>query len=308
MRIRRYLLALVLGSLCLDAARSAAAAPSEDRRLAGRARVYSQLDQGSLEAVSTREAILSITEGNASATRIWQVLEHGEKVECLDCIPKVSKLLFNANAKTREISAWWLRRRIFGVFGKGEVYSQIVGTLNDKAQSEQMRAYAANALGEFLSNAGVKHVAKAVREDSSALVRAASVRALERLNTQGPTGELAFAIGDNDESVRLAALSAAIHVHVFSGIEAVATRLSDPSAVVRRRAAETLGALRATDAVAGLVALTSPQREADASVRAAAFWALGQLADASARDAVRAGESDPDPFAQSAARIALRRL
>ena len=55
------------------------------------------------------------------AAAIWQALEHGEKVECLDCIPAVEKLLYDGNAKNREIAAWWLRRRIFGVFGPGEV-------------------------------------------------------------------------------------------------------------------------------------------------------------------------------------------
>ena len=34
--------------------------------------------------------------------------------------------------KTREIAAWWLRRRIFGVFGPGEVYQQTVQTLADR--------------------------------------------------------------------------------------------------------------------------------------------------------------------------------
>ena len=57
-------------------------------------------------------------------TLIWETLEHGEKVECLDCIPVVAPLLYDSNAKNREIAAWWLRRRIFGVFGPGEVYEQ----------------------------------------------------------------------------------------------------------------------------------------------------------------------------------------
>ncbi len=32
-------------------------------------------------------------------------------------------------AQTREIAAWWLRRRIFGVFGPGQVYQQTINTL-----------------------------------------------------------------------------------------------------------------------------------------------------------------------------------
>ncbi len=57
------------------------------------------------------------------------------------------------NPKTREISAWWLRRRIFGVFGKGEAYEQIINTIGDQSVSPLKRAYAANALGEFLEGA-----------------------------------------------------------------------------------------------------------------------------------------------------------
>ena len=40
---------------------------------------------------------------------MWETLEHGEKVECLDCIPLVAPLLYDSNAKTREIAAWSAR-------------------------------------------------------------------------------------------------------------------------------------------------------------------------------------------------------
>ena len=51
--------------------------------------------------------------------------------------PSVEKLLYDANAKNREISAWWLRRRIFGVFGPGEVYERMVTqTLANARRSE----------------------------------------------------------------------------------------------------------------------------------------------------------------------------
>ena len=86
----------------------------------GRAAVYRSLDAESLEHVTSSQALADeLRFDNAAPTRIWKLLEHGEKVECLDCIPRVSRLLFDSNAKTREISAWWLRRRIFGVFEIG---------------------------------------------------------------------------------------------------------------------------------------------------------------------------------------------
>jgi HEAT repeat protein len=228
-------------------------------------------------------------------------------VECLSCIPYVAKLLYDSNAKTREISAWWLRRRIFGVFGPGQVYSQVVGTLTGDS-SDVRRARAADALGEFLVGTGVPLVARAAVTDASPLVRVSAVRALERLNNEGPAGELGTAISDTAPEVRLAALRASAKVHVFSHLDQVVGRLSDENADVRRRAAEVLGSLRANDAVVGLIALASPDTESDARVRAAAVAALGKIGDPVAADAVRAAEADPDGIVQSVARIALRNL
>jgi len=274
---------------------------------AGRAAVYQQLPQTSLEHVSTPDSIKSITMGNVGPTEIWTTLEHGEKVECLDCIPGVAHMLYDGNAKTREISAWWLRRRIFGVFGPGQVYSQVMTTLTTDA-SETRRSYAAEALGEFLLADGIPLVATAATTDTSALVRTAAVKALMRLNDEGPNGELGAAISDSAPEVRLAALGATVRINVFTHVDLVAGALSDSDADVRRRAAEVLGTFQATDAVAGLIALTSPDNEKDARVRTAAVAALGRIADPSARDAVNAALSDPDALVQSVAQIASRRL
>ena len=89
---------------------------------------------------------------------------------------------------------------------------------------------------------------------------------------------------------------------------AIAGRLGDSSAPVRRHAAQTLGTMRASDAVLGLVALTRPEIEADASVRAAAVWALGRIDDPAgeAAGAIGAAMSDPDKFVRDAANIAAR--
>ena len=59
---------------------------------------------------------------SGSPMEIWETLEHGESVECLDCVAAVAPLLYAGDSHTREIAAWWLRRRTFGVFGAGEVY------------------------------------------------------------------------------------------------------------------------------------------------------------------------------------------
>ncbi len=299
--------------LCLSAlllATGGIAADAEDpaRVYSGRAETYQNLAPESLERLSTPDAIKAATMPNVAPTRIWRTLEHAERVECLDCIPYVSKLLYQGDARTREIGAWWLRRRVFGVFGPGEVYSQVVDTLGDPEQSEARRAYAAEALGEFLTHAGLAPVARAAIEDPSARVRLSAVNALRRLGHQGPDGELGQAIGDSDEKVRLAALSASVRINTFSHVDAVVERIGDESAIVRRRAAQVLGTLRSSDAVVGLIALTSPDSESDARVRASAVFALGQIGEPSAKEAVQAAQDDPDGFVRDAARIALRRL
>ncbi|HYQ17592.1 MAG TPA: HEAT repeat domain-containing protein [Polyangiaceae bacterium] len=295
---------VVLGTLLLSAGASA----DEPNITRGRAEVYKQLSPESLETISTREQISKLDAANLAPTRIWKVLEHGEKLECLACVPVVSKLLYNSQPKTREIAAWWLRRRIFGVFGPGQVYEQTVSALGNKSETESHRVYAANALGEFLSTSGVPALSKAALGDESALVRAAAVSGLERLNSSGASGELTGALGDSDETVRLAALHATTHINSFTDVEAVVALIGDSSSLVRRRAAEALGVMKAADAVAGLIALASADQESDAQVRTAAIWALGQIGDPAAREVIRAAQQDADVSVHSAANVSARLL
>lgn len=300
----------VIATFALSLAFAGTASPSsaDPSVHAGRASTYRSLQANSLEDVTPAEAIKRIQLENISPNAIWKLLEHAEKVECLSCIPIVAKRLYDAHPKTREISAWWLRRRIFGVFGKGEIYSQVIATLNDQKESESRRAYAANAIGEFLSPAGVRHVAEAAVKDPSARVREAALLALVRLNHEGPNQAIGAALFDEDENVRLTAVKAASSVNVFSNLSELVELIGDDSPRVRRRAAEALGSMRVRDAVSGLAALASESREASAEVRQAAVWALGQLGEPEGKSAVEEALTDSDPQVRDAARIALRRL
>jgi len=318
---RRFLTVSITLTAAALASLSSAADATDTTHL-GRSSVYGNLSNSSLESISTSQRLLGLLsyedknthkrfanlETSFAPTQYWTLLEHGERVECLDCVPFVSKLLYSSNAKSREISAWWLRRRIFGVFGKGEAYEQTINTISNPQASELSRTYAANALGEFLEGAGIAPVSKALLEDRSPMVRLAAANALIRLNNQGPNSELSSALSDEDEEVRLAALNGVTHINVFSNVDRVVALISDPSALVRRRAAQTLGTLKSADAIVGLISLTSEGSEADAGVRAAAVWALGQIADPQALDAVLAAVNDSDSGVRDAARVASHRL
>lgn len=294
----------VLGALAISATLMAGSSAAKN----GQARHYDQMHQNSLEGITTPQQIMNIKPGTVAPTEIWRRLEHAEKLECLNCIPVVSTLLYDGNAKTREISAWWLRRRIFGVFGPGQVYQKTLLAAQDQTLSEQKRAFATEALGEFLVGAGVPVLAKSATTDTSAMVRKAAVHGLWRINSQGPAGELGLAMSDPDEGVRLEALYAATRVNVFTNIDAVVQRISDASPLVRKRAAEALGQMKAADAVVGLIALTDKNTEQNPTVRAASVAALGRIRDQAAKDAVKAAQSDPNQFVRDAAQIALRQF
>jgi len=270
----------------------------------GLAGVYGALSPDQAEFLSSPDAIKSAAASGAP-TLVWETLEHGEKIECLDCIALVSPLLYDANAKTREIAAWWLRRRIFGVFGQGEVYQQTIQTLQTNADPVT-RSYAAYALGEFFASPGIDACASALLTDGDARVRSAAASALGRLNDDGG-GALGRALGDTDPTVRLAALASAGRVNAFSSASALAALTSDTSSDVRRRAIEVLDALDVRDAVAPVTA--AAQNDADPRVRAVACHALGTFGNSSVLPVLQnLSQNDPDVFVRDQATIAMLRL
>jgi HEAT repeat protein len=309
-RTKSYVVVLGIAAAAGVGALRAHADSSSAALVKGPASIYKGIRADQIEQVTPADRIMSTATkaiGGHSSSAIWQALEHGEKVDCLACIPAVEKLLYVNDAKTREIAAWWLRRRMFGVFGPGQAYEKTIQTLQTGTEPAS-RAYAAEALGEFLSIGGVEPVATALVKDTSPLVRAAAARALDRLNTTGPNNELSKALSDTDATVRLTAMKAALHIQGFSDVASVAKLVSDPSAEVRRHAASALGSMKAKDSVAALISLTSPAQETDPVTRAEAAHALGRIGDLAAKDALLSAQSDPDMRVRDAATIALRTL
>lgn len=292
---------LALGLSSLVSGTNATATTAES--VASTQKIYGNIPPDQAEHISSSDRIKSAVAGG-SMMAIWETLEHGERVECLDCVEVVAGLLYDANPRTREISAWWLRRRMKGVFGPGEVYERTLNALKSNADP-QVRAYAANAVGEFLASPGVEAVSTALAQDPEPIVRAAAARALGRLNDDG-NGALARGLGDGDARVRLAALKSAGRLNTFKDSAALTRLATDGDVTVRRNAAELIGGMRLKDGVDGLIALT---QDPSASVRNAAAHSLGALHDPKARPALEAlANGDPDSLVRDQALIALRRL
>jgi hypothetical protein len=307
MAMRTTLLSTILGAaLACAALMSGGTAKSENpsKDGAGTAAVYGNIAPDQIEFLSTPDRIKSVASSGAP-TAIWETLEHGEKVECLDCIPVVEPLLYDANAKTREIAAWWLRRRVFGVFGSGEVYERTLSTLKQDGDPRR-RAFAAYALGEFLATPGIEACAAAVTADADPTVRVAAASALGRLNDDG-AGALGKAMADPDARVKIAAMSAASRVNQFADAASVTRGLGDGEPNVRRRALELLDAMHGRDAIATVNTLA--KSDPDANVRAAACHALGAFGDASVRATLEGiAQGDANGLVRDQAQIALRRL
>lgn len=296
------LAAVILAGASLLMGNDAGANASEN--IAGTQKVYGNIPPDQIERLSTGDRIKSAA-ASGSMMAIWETLEHGERVECIDCIPSVEPLIYDPTPRTREIAAWWLRRRVFGVWGPGQVYERTVQTLAGDPNPTR-RAYAAEALGEFLAAPGIDAVATAIDKDGDPNVRAAAAKALGRLNSDGK-GALSRALADADGRVKVAALKSAGRINAFTDIPAVTRLTSDGDASVRRNAAELLGALRAKDGAPGLMTLA--KSDPDANVRNAACHALGALHDPNARGVLEdVAKNDADRLVRDQASIALRRL
>jgi HEAT repeat protein len=272
------------------------------------------IQANSTEFISTEDAIVSMS-ATATPMAVWQTLEHGEAVNCLNCIGAVSPLLYDSNAKNREISAWWLRRRMIGVFGPGEVYEQTLTTLSTDP-SPTRRGYAASALGEFLGASGITPLATALTTDTDPGVRAAAASALGRLNDDGSNfgtsfpAALTVALGDTDSGVKIAALEAAGRVSslpdpTFS--TKVAGLMGDADPTVRAHAVQLLDEMQQKSAVAGMIALA--KADSDVNVRLNACHALGTFGDNSAQASLTyIAANDASGLVRDMATIALLRM
>jgi hypothetical protein len=287
--------ALWLCALCTPFAVSADQAP---QRAVVYDRELGELSPGTQAPPAERmvNAIRSASPGALTA-----MLEYGERVECLECIPLLeTKLLESGDAEVREMAAWWLRRRPFG-YGRAAVRMRAV-LIDDPDPVRRSRA--AEALGEFLDVSGLPALSQAVAEDGAPEVRLAGVRALGRLNARSGHAALAQAFTDDDARVRRAALDQVLKLNFWRDADAVIARLDDEDASVRQRAAQLAGELKAEAAVDRLEQVLRDDEAA--AVRQAAAWALGRIGGSAAQAALRdASERESDPRVEDALAVAV---
>lgn len=260
-------------------------------------RVRGELSPGT-QAPSTRSMLAAIDD--ASPSGLTAMLEYGERVECLECIPKLeAKLLDSSSADVREIAAWWLRRRPFG-YARAAVKMRT--TLEDSDDAIK-RSRAAEALGEFLDPGGVPALTHAVSDDAVPEVRLAAVRALGRLNARAGQAALVMAFDDQEPEIRRAALDQVLRVSFFQEHDAIIGKLQDRSAEVRLRAAQIIGQKQIQAGREGLEEML--MNDDSIPARQAAAWALGRLGDARSV-LIAAQDSEREPLVLDAIGIALR--
>lgn len=231
----------------------------------------------------------AIANADVNPSRLTSLLEYGERVECYSCVPEVQRLLLSSsNPEVRESAAWWLRRRPFAI---GAVFVQMRDVLS-RDGSDVRRQYAAEALGTLMDPHAVEPLGNAVMTDGAANVRAAAVRSLARLNVGRASTYLAAALRDRDVTVQAAALQALTEVGFFDEVEPLIGLLASTDTRIRRQAAQVVGLYHVEAAVPALAAMLVGDTEV--SVRTAAAWALGRIATAEARAALRDAEAMQD--------------
>jgi HEAT repeat protein len=226
---------------------------------------------GSAEAIQR-----AITSGSVDA--LSAELERSERLMCSNCVPMVRALVDHQDARVRRVAAWWLARR--GL--RSELFVEMALRLGQP--DSQKARNAADVLGGMRSLKAVEPLGAALNNPLfDAEARVAMAAALGRIGEPGGQAPLLQATAAADPRIRAAALSAMRDLRAPIDTARVAPLLEDADLGVRAEAIYTLGGTRghqlsiATRTTLATALLRRLTLDPEASVRAKAAWALGEI-------------------------------
>jgi hypothetical protein len=238
-----------------------------------------------------------------SVDSIKAELERTEFLVCAACVDLVTPLVDHPDARVRTVAAWWLARR-------GIAKTIQVQMLNRLSQPDSTAALnAADVLGEFHYVSSIPALGAALSNPLfSGEARAAMAKALGTIGRPAGTQYLTTALADSDPQVRSASLLALRTIPGFHDGSVAAPLISDGDARVRSDAVVTVGMFKYAGGAPALVAALSDPSQV---VRKKAAWALGEIgaSSATAGPALQnAAANDPSPLVRSLAKAALTKL
>ncbi len=251
---------------------------------------------------SSQAIVSAISSGSADA--IKSELERSEYLICAACVRYVLPLVDNNDASIRQVAAWWLVRRGVG----RQVYRDMLTRLG---QPDSLKARnAADVLGEFSYPQAIPALAAALSNpifDGES--RAAMAKALGSIRRPAAAAPLQAALTDPEALVRAASLTALRRVEGFRDGSVAVPLLADTNEGVRTEAVYTVAHLRTTTATTALVQVL--QNDASPNVRKRAAWALGQIGASAAIAGPalsQAATSDSSPLVRSLASASIAGL
>jgi HEAT repeat protein len=256
-------------------------------------------------------ALIQSAIASGSADAIEAELERSEYLVCAACTDMVLPLVDHLDYGVRKAASWWLARR--GI--RQQVTVDMLNRLAQPDSTQARNA--ADVLGEFANPSTVPALSAALSNPIfTGEARAAMAKALGSINMPSAAPALTSALGDSSPAVKAAALLALQRVGIgFTQATLAEPLLTDADEQVRAQAALTFGmVLRSRTGVqaSSVQALVNTlANDPSALVRQKAAWSLGEIgASASLARAglQQAAASDASPFVRSLARAAIGKL
>jgi len=251
----------------------------------------------------------AISSGSSDA--IEAELEHTEYLVCAACTDMVLPLVDSLDYGVRKAAAWWIARR--GI--SHDVYVAMLSRLSQPDSTAARNA--ADVLGEMAYPSAVPALSAALSNPIySGEARAAMARALGSINRTTAVPALVGALGDAQPAVKAASLAALRSIQGFKDATVAEPLLGDADEQVRAEAAMTYGMILRTgktgvqpasvDALLGALA-----SDPSVLVRKRAAWSLGEMGASSAQALAglqKAASSDASPLVRSLAQVAIGKL